>query len=345
MKRLAKQGSALLLAALLSISLLAGCGQQTGTASAAASSAGASGSAAAETTKVSVAALKGPTAMGMVKLMSDAEAGPVDGNDYTFTIAASPDEISPQLAQGALDIACVPANLAAVLYQKMEGEVRVLAVNTLGVLYIVEKGDTVHSFADLKGKTICAAGKGSTPEYAMRYLLQKNGLDPDRDVNIVWKSEHAECVTALASGEETIALLPQPFVTTAEMKDTSIRTALDLNAAWDALGEKSSLITGAVIARQDFIDQHADAVNRFLTQYAASVDYVNTNTADAAKLIEGYDIVPAAVAEKALPDCHIVCITGKDMQEKLSGYLQTLYDQNPAAVGGALPDDAFYYGA
>ena len=345
MKRLAKQGSALLLAALLSISLLAGCGQQTGTASAAASSAGASGSAAAETTKVSVAALKGPTAMGMVKLMSDAEAGPVDGNDYTFTIAASPDEISPQLAQGALDIACVPANLAAVLYQKMEGEVRVLAVNTLGVLYIVEKGDTVHSFADLKGKTICAAGKGSTPEYALRYLLQKNGLDPDRDVNIVWKSEHAECVTALASGEETIALLPQPFVTTAEMKDTSIRTALDLNAAWDALGEKSSLITGAVIARQDFIDEHADAVNRFLTQYAASVNYVNTNTADAAKLIEGYDIVPAAVAEKALPDCHIVCITGKDMQEKLAGYLQTLYDQNPAAVGGALPDDAFYYGA
>lgn len=345
MKQLAKQGSALLLAALLSISLLAGCGQQTGTASAAGSSAGASGSAAAETTKVSVAALKGPTAMGMVKLMSDAEAGPVDGNDYTFTIAASPDEISPQLAQGALDIACVPANLAAVLYQKMEGEVRVLAVNTLGVLYIVEKGDTVHSFADLKGKTICAAGKGSTPEYALRYLLEKNGLDPDRDVNIVWKSEHAECVTALASGEETIALLPQPFVTTAEMKDTSIRTALDLNAAWDALGEKSSLITGAVIARQDFIDEHADAVNRFLEQYAASVDYVNTNTADAAKLIEGYDIVPAAVAEKALPDCHIVCITGKDMQEKLSGYLQTLYDQNPAAVGGALPDDAFYYGA
>jgi len=341
MKRLAKQGSALLLAALLSLSLLAGCGQQTGTAS----SAGASGSAAAETTKVSVAALKGPTAMGMVKLMSDAEASPVDGNDYTFTIAASPDVISPQLAQGALDIACVPANLAAVLYQKMEGEVRVLAVNTLGVLYIVEKGDTVHSLADLKGKTICAAGKGSTPEYALRYLLQKNGLDPDRDVNIVWKSEHAECVTALASGEETIALLPQPFVTTAESKDASIRTALDLNAAWDALGEKSSLITGAVIARQDFIEKHADAVNRFLTQYAASVDYVNTNTVEAAKLIEGYDIVPAAVAEKALPDCHIVCITGKDMQEKLSGYLQTLYDQNPAAVGGALPDDAFYYGA
>jgi NitT/TauT family transport system substrate-binding protein len=159
-----------------------------------------------------VAALKGPTAMGLVKLMSDAEGGADLVNDYTFTLAASADEVSPLLMRG-LDMACVSANLAAVLYQKTEGDIVTLAVNTLGVLYIVENGNAVTSMADLAGKTIVASGKGSTPEYALRYLLAENGLDPDADVTIDWKSEHSECVTALATGAATIAMLPQPFVT------------------------------------------------------------------------------------------------------------------------------------
>lgn len=343
MRKMEKRGFALLLAALMSLAVLTGCGAQT---AAGPSSAAASGSAAeAAVTELKVAALKGPTAMGLVKLMSDAEAGDLEGNRYTFSIAASPDVITPQLVQGSLDIACVPANLAAILNQNTSGGIQVLAVNTLGVLYLVEKGDTIHSVADLRGKTLCAAGKGSTPEYALRYILSENGLDPDKDVTIDWKSEHTECVTALISGEETIALLPQPFVTTAESKDAGIRTALDLNQAWDDLGTDSALITGVVVARKDFAEQNPDAVNRFLQQYAASVDTVNADPKAAAVLIDGYDIVPAAVAEKALPDCHIVCITGSEMKTKLSGYLGVLYSQNPAAVGGALPDDNFYYGA
>ena len=148
----------------------------------------------ADTAHFRIAALKGPTAMGLVKLMKDSESGETTGNEYTFTLAGSADEVTPALLKGELDMACVPANLAAVLYNKTEGEIEVLAVNTLGVLYIVENGESVHSMADLKGKTIVAAGKGATPEYALRYLLTENGIDPDNDVTIDWKSEHLSLI-------------------------------------------------------------------------------------------------------------------------------------------------------
>ena len=215
-----------------------------------------------------IAALKGPTAMGLVKLMSDAPSS-ANGPLYDITLAGSADEVTPALIKGELDMACVPANLAAVLYNKTEGAVQVLAVNTLGVLYIVENGESVQSLADLKGKTVVAAGKGSTPEYALRYLLTENG--------------------------------------------------------------------------SEFVEAHPAAVGSFLTAYAASVDWVNANTADAAVLIGEYGIVDAAVAEKALPYCNIVCITGAELLEKLPGYLSVLYNADPAAVGGAMPDNSFYF--
>ena len=297
-----------------------------------------------------IAALKGPTAMGLVELMSrsgaDGEDAASSGNTYDFTLAGSADEVTPALIKGDLDMACVPANLAAVLYGKTEGAVEVLAVNTLGVLYIVENGETVQSMADLKGQTIVAAGKGSTPEYALRYLLSENGIDPDKDVTIDWKSEHSECVAALASGQASIALLPQPFVTVAQTKIEGLRMALDLTAEWDALDNGSGLITGVIVARRDVVEANPGAVDAFLAEYEASVEWVNANNADAAQLISEYGIVEAApVAEKALPYCNIVCITGSEMKEKLSGYLQVLADAEPSSVGGTLPADDFYYGA
>ena len=291
----------------------------------------------------SIAALKGPTAMGLVKLMKDSESGETTGNEYTFTLAGSADEVTPALLKGELDMACVPANLAAVLYNKTEGEIKVLAVNTLGVLYIVENGESVHSMADLKGKTIVAAGKGSTPEYALRYLLTENGIDPDNDVTIDWKSEHSECVAALASGQTSIALLPQPFVTVAQSKIEGLRMALDLNAEWDALDNGSALITGVIVARRAVVEENPAAVEAFLKDYAASVDWVNANTADAAALIGEYSIVDAAVAEKALPYCNIVCLMGANLLEALPGYLEVLYNASPAAVGGEMPDNSFYF--
>lgn len=286
-----------------------------------------------------VGALKGPTAMGMIRMISD------DGvNGYT--LAGSADELTPALVKGGLDIACVPANLAAVLYNRTEGGIVTLAVNTLGVLYIVENGgETVQSMADLKDRTVAAAGKGSTPEFGLRYLLEQNGLDPDKDVTLDWKSEHAECVAALAAGTANIALLPQPFVTAAQAKLEKLRVALDLTAEWDALDSGSAMITGVVVARRDFVESNPEAVNAFLEDYAASVKWVNANPAAAAELIAANGIIEsAAIAEKALPHCNIVCLTGREMYEKLSGYLRVLADAALESVGGALPGDDFYYG-
>lgn len=294
----------------------------------------------------SVAALKGPTAMGLVKLMHDAEQEDASFvNDYTFTLAASADEVAPLLIKGELDMACVPANLAATLYQKTEGQIVTLGINTLGVLYIVENGNAVRSMEDLAGKTIVASGKDSTPEYALNYLLEENGLSPMDDVIVDWKSEHSECVSALATGAATIAMLPQPFVTVAQSKIPNLRVALDLTQEWDALDNGSALLTGVVVARREVVESNPGAVDAFLADYAASVEWVNANTADAAALIGDYGIVEADVAEQALPYCNIVCITGTEMKDKLSGYLQVLCDADSASVGGAMPGDDFYYGA
>lgn len=300
-----------------------------------------------EPVDVNIAALKGPTAMGMVKFMDDVDNGEVDDENYNFQIAASADEVTPKLVQGELDIAAVPANLASVLYNNTKGQVQVLAVNTLGVLYIVENGETVQSAADLKGKTIYASGKGSTPEYALNYILTENGIDPASDVTIEWKSEHSECVAALANDPSGIAMLPQPFVTTAQTKNPDIRVALDLTEEWDKIQEdkeeKSALLTGVVVARSEFVKENPEAVANFLDHYKESVDYVNDNTDDAAKLVGQYEIVTEEVAKKALPECNIVCITGDEMKEQLSGYLQVLLDANAQSIGGALPEDDFYY--
>ena len=274
--------------------------------------------------QTNVAALKGPTAMGMVQMM---QAG-----EYNFTISAAIDEITPKLVKGEVDIAAVPANLASVLYNNTQGQVKVLAINTLGVLYIVENGSTVASVQDLRGRTIFASGKGATPEYALNYILRGNGLNPEKDVTIEWKSEHS-----------SVAMLPQPFVTTAQMKQEGVQIVLDMNREWERLTDSSRLITGVVVARAEYISQHPDEVSAFLDAYKASVAFVNENNDEAAALIGQFDIVPEAVAQKALPYCRIVYIDGQEMQTQLSGYLKVLFDQNPAAVGGALPDEAFYY--
>ena len=290
---------------------------------------------------VRVVALKGPTAMGLVKLMEDNDGA------YDFSIEAAPDLVAPLIIQGKADIAAVPANLASVLYNKLGGGVQVLAVNTLGVLYIVERGETVQTAADLRGRTIYASGQGATPEYALNYILRGNGIDPEKDVDIQFMSEHTECLNALLNNADGIALLPQPFVTTAMMKADDLRVALDLNDCWDELQadaeSPSALLTGVVIARTEFVEAHPDLVTAFMDAYAESVFWVKTTPDESAALIGKYDIVPEAVAKKALPACNIVYIEGAEMQTMLSGYLATLFEQNPAAVGGALPGEDFYY--
>ena len=285
--------------------------------------------------------------MGMVKFMDDAKNGLVTDNQYDFSILASADEITPKLSQGELDIAAVPANLASVLYNNTEGAIQVLAINTLGVLYIVESGETVSTVEDLRGKTIYASGKNATPEYALNYILSANGIDPASDVTIEWKSEHAECLAALLAEENAVAMLPQPFVTTAQSKSENIRVALDLTEQWDKLQEQSehpsALITGVVVVRKAFAEQNPEAVSAFLDHYQESVDFVNSDVAAAAQLVGAFDIVTAEVAEKAIPACNITLIEGGEMKDKLSGYLEVLLEQDPKSVGGAMPADDFYY--
>lgn len=291
---------------------------------------------------VRLGALKGPTSMGLVKLLEDDAEGKTE-NDYSFQMAAAADELTPLLLKGELDILVAPLNLGAILHQNSGGEVRLLAVSTLGVLHLVESGgETVQDWADLKGKTIYATGKGTTPEYALRYLLEQYGLDPDTDVTFAWKSEPTEIVAQMALGEPVVAMLPQPFVTVAKGQIPNLRVVFDLTEQWDALENGSRLLTAGVLVRKAFLEENPGVVETFLKEFDASVTYLNENVAEGAVLVEKYGIVKAAVAEKAIPGCHVVCITGEEMESAVRGYYQTLFDQNPAAVGGELPEDDYY---
>lgn len=292
---------------------------------------------------VRIAGLKGPTTMGLVNLL-DMEQQGTAALDYDLQLYGTADEIVPGLIKGELDMAAIPANLAAALYQKTKGGIQVMAVNTLGVLYVVEKGDTVHSMADLAGRTILSTGKGTTPEYLLRYLLEKNGLDPDKDVNIQYCSEATEVTAQMAAAQkEAIAVLPQPYVTAAGMKDPSLRVALDLTAEWDKVSD-SQLVTGVTVVRTQYAQEHPDVVEAFLQEYAQSVRTANTDLDRTAALCEQQGVVAkAAIAKKALPACNIVCRTGDEMQKDVSAYLSVLCAADPAAVGGKLPDEGFYW--
>lgn len=292
-----------------------------------------------ETTAVRVGALTGPTAMGMAQLLDEPE--------YTPTIVGAADELMPRILQGEVDIAAVPANLAATLYQKTQGGVTVLAVNVLGVLYVGELGgETVQTVADLKGKTLLATGKGATPEYFLRYILTQNGLDPDKDVAIQWKSEPSEVVALLNAKGEGLAMLPQPYVTAAANQlGENFRIALSVSEEWEKLEGDSRCTTAVVMARTAFVQEHPEQVQAFLEALSQSVQWVNEQPQEAAELCEQLGIIKAGVAKKAIPGCNLVCITGNEMKQALSGCLEVIYDQNPKAVGGKLPDDDFYYGA
>lgn len=295
------------------------------------------------TTKVRIAGLKGPTTMGLVNLLSMEEKGTAS-LDYDLQLYGAADEIVPKLIKGELDMAAIPANLAATLYQKTNGGIQVMAVNTLGVLYVVEKGDTVHSFADLKGRTILSTGKGTTPEYVLRYLLKKNGLDPDKDVKIEYYSEASEVTAQMAATKkDAIAVLPQPYVTAAQMKDSSLRVVLDLTKEWNKVCD-TQLITGVTVVRKAYAEEHPEVVTAFLNDYKKSVEAANNDLDGTAALCEKVGVVAkAAIAKKALPKCNIVCRTGSEMKKDVSAYLQVLYDASPAAVGGKLPDNNFYW--
>ena len=296
-----------------------------------------------EGTTINIGMLKGPTGMGAAWLMEQDSLG-TTVNDYNFTLVGAPDVLTSQLLSGEMDIAALPTNVISTLYNKANGEIEILGVNTLGVLYILENGDTIQSVADLAGKTILASGQGSTAEYVLDYILAQNGLTVGEDVEVFWATEHSEAATLALAGEYDVVMLPEPFVTSVTAQSDSFRVALDLTAEWETLGN-GELTMGGIAVRKEFADENPEAVAAFLEEYGESIAYTQENTADAAALIEKYEIATAAIAQSALPRCNIVWYTGEAMRAPLESFYQVLYDYNPATVGGALPGEDFYYQA
>lgn len=287
---------------------------------------------------ISIATLNGPTGIGMIKLIEKQE----EASDYQIDIYQSPDEIVGKVVSGELDVACVPSNLAAVLYNKTEGGIRLLGTNTLGVLYIVENGSSIASVEDLKGKTIYASGKGSTPDFILNHVLKSNGIDSEKNVKIEYLANHADIASQVMANEGSVALLPQPFVTTVTEKSDAVNVVLDLNELWYE-SEQMDLPMGVIIASEDFVTNNPKGVKTFLKDYEESVQYVAENLDEAAKLVAEFGLVPSEeIAKLAIPKCNIIFRDAGESKESLDAFYNILFKNDPKAVGGKLPDASFY---
>lgn len=330
-----------LMGALLLVSLLiAGCSQEEGPAEEQGSSEDA-----ASAVQVNVASLKGPTSIGIVGMMDQAgqEGAP---SSYEFMVSGTADEILPNLIQGNVDIALLPANVASVVYNKTNGGVTVIDINTLGVLYVVSADDSISSLTDLAGRKVYLTGKGTAPELAIDYLLADEGIADQ--VQLEFKSEPAEVAALLAEDNSAIAILPEPYVTSVCMQNEECEPRVSLTEEWNELqkeeGGSSQLVTAVTVVRNEFLEQNPQAVEEFLALHAASVEMVNSASEEVGDMVVNAGIMDnAQMAIKAIPNCNIVCLTGSEMKTALSGYLAVLFEQDPATVGGSLPADDFYY--
>ncbi len=294
-----------------------------------------------ERPELRVATLKGPTGMGMVQMMENDELE-TSVIDYTFDLVGAPDQIIGKVVQGEVEIAAVPTNLASILSVKTEGQVQLLAVNTLGVLYVLENGEEIQSIEDLKGKTLRSSGKGASPEYILNYVLAENGLTDD--VTVEYAVEHSELATTTTAGDTTLALLPQPFVTSTLMANEDVRIALDLTKEWEKVTDGSVLPMGAIIVNKAYAEANPEVIEAFMAEYQASVEFVNASPEDAGLLVEKFGILPkAALATKAIPNCNITLIDAQTSKESVMKFFEILNDFNPKSIGGSLPEDSFFY--
>lgn len=291
---------------------------------------------------IKIGVLKGPTGMGAAYLWDKSEQGKTE-DKYSFSLETDASVMGGKLISGEYDIAAIPTNAAAALAKKSDGKVQILAVNTLGILYVLSKSD-ISSVKDLENKTVLTSGQGSAADYVFQYVLKKNGLTPGENVKLEYASEHSEALTKAVKGEADIVMLPEPFVTQLTSKNAEFKVCLDLTKEWKACSDGEPCI-GALAINTAFAQKNADAVAKFLKEYKESVDFTNASPVEAGKLIEKCDILAAAVAQKAIPNCNITCITGAEMKKSLVLFYQVLFDFNPAAIGGAMPADSFYYGA
>lgn len=283
---------------------------------------------------VKIAALNGPTGMGAVPMMED--------DRFDISLFQSPDEVVGKVLSGEFDIAAVPSNMASVLYNKTKGQVKLIAVNTGGVLYLVENGTDVQSVSDLKGKTIYASGRGGAPEFVLQRILLDAGLSMS-DVNIKWLANHSDVASSASVEKGAVALLPEPFVTVTTAKNPDMRIAVDLNGVWKETYH-TDLPMGTLIASKELMDNRPEDLKVFMAEYEKSVAFVNEHTDNAAEMIvKAGMIADQAVAEKAIPRCNIMCLTGKDARDALGNFFEILFKMEPKSLGGKLPDETFYY--
>ncbi len=296
------------------------------------------------TDNVRIGALKGPTSMGLLFMIEKSKNNQTS-NKFEFQMTTEADELLALMVQNELDIVLLPANVASILYQKTNGGICVVDINTLGVLYMVSGDTGIQSFAALSGKTVYLTGKGTTPDYVLQYLLRVNGMSAE-DCVLEYKSEASEVAAHIAQKPDAVGLLPQPFVTAACAQNEALQAVLSMNDEWNkAQGENgSSLVTGVTVVRREFLEENEAIVKEFLAEHAESVQAINQDIETGAALCVKEGIVAKeAIAQKAIPDCNITCITGSRMKQELSGYLQVLYEQSAQSVGGALPEEDFYY--
>lgn len=294
--------------------------------------------------QVRVGGMKGPTSMGLLFLKEKAEAGTANGQ-YAFTMVTSADELLPLMLKDELDIALVPANVASILYQKSEGAVAVIDINTLGVLYMVSGDETIDEVSDLRGRTIYLTGKGTTPDYVLKYILSGNGLS-EGDVTLEYKSEPTEVAALLAGNPEAIGLLPQPFVTVACTQNEALQVVMDMNEQWSLLqgADGSRMVTGVTVVRKAFLEENEEAVLQFMQEHKESTEAINADPEHGAALVVSAGILgKEPIAKKAIPNCNITYIDGEEMKQALMGYLQVLFEQDKTSVGGVLPTEDFYY--
>ena len=330
-----KKYVALVASVLLMLALFAGCGTETPAAD--------EGDAY-QSVDINVTAIAGPTGVGLVNLMKKQEDAAA-ANNYKFNVVSDPTQAVAAISNGSADIAAVPTNLASTLYKKTEGKVQVLALNTLGVLHMLSNGVEINSVADLKGQTIYTQGQGANPEYILKYVLEKNGLDPEKDVKIEFVADNDALAAVMINGTAKVAMVPEPKASAILLQNAAIQRVLNMTEEWGKVSEEGSrLVMGCVIARKEFVEQNPAAVAKFLEEYQASIEDIATDVEKCAAFCESYGIIPnAALAKKAIPNCGLTYLDGAELKAHLSAYLNILFGYNPAAIGGQVPADDFYY--
>jgi len=296
-----------------------------------------------EHVSVSIASLKGPTSIGMIKLIDDSSSIDSDNVSVSLEVIPSPDLLVPRLLNEELDIAAVPVNVASKVYNLTKGKYELAVINTLGVLYVLSADKSINSLEDLKGQTIYCGTPGATPDFILKNLMNKNNLKPDEDILIDYSLNNSELAQAVIGGDIEYAILPEPFATMVSMKNKDIKRCINIQEEWNNVEESAEIVMGALVVKKEFRENNTEFLNKFLKEYETSVSWVNDNLVEGGKLLEKHEILPSSkIAELSIPNCNIVYIDAQSKKDEILNFLKILYDFDKKSIGGKLPDENFF---